>query len=84
MFYSSKVTRIEIRLEVQPAVPASDPALQHTMLVEVNHTFLRITQPNGQVMQVNGDRQKLYLRRANNEQGDERWVIVEWRDLPGS
>ncbi len=84
MFYSAKVKSIEIRLEKQPAVPATESGLGHTMLVVVSHTFLRVTERSGRVMQVDGDRQEFYLRRTYDEDGAERWLIVEWRDLPGS
>jgi hypothetical protein len=84
MFYSAKVKSIEIRLRKQPAVPATESGLQHTMLVVVSPMFLRITERSGRVMEVNGDRQEFYLRRAYDEDGAERWLIVEWRDLPGS
>jgi hypothetical protein len=83
MFQSFEVKDISIRLDKQPAVAAVEPGLRHTMLVAVTHTFLRVRHVNRPTLEVSGDRQEFYLRRAYHEDGSERWLIVEWRDLPG-
>jgi hypothetical protein len=82
LFESKRVKEIEIRLEVREAVPATEPGLEHTMLVRVAYTSLRVTEQDGTVLQVQGDRQDFFLRRGDGDHSD-RWQIVEWRDLPG-
>ena len=82
MFHSGKVKELEIRLEIEPAVPSSESGPEHTTLVVVSHTFLKITQYNGRIHQVKGDRQEFYLRRAFEDEDRDGWLIVEWRDMP--
>ncbi len=81
LFESSEVKRVVIRLATLPAEPATAEGLQHTMLVAVTHTFLCVERVGKSPLQVNGDRQEFYLREVV-EQGEVRWLIVEWRDLP--
>jgi hypothetical protein len=81
LFESSEVKRVVIRLAKLSVAPATERGLEHTMRVVVAHTFLRIERAGKSTLQVNGDRQEFYLREVV-EQGESRWLIVEWRDLP--
>lgn len=81
LFESSEVRWVVIRLTKLFVAPATARGLEHTTMVVVAHTFLRIERAGKPTLQVNGDRQEFYLREVA-EQGEGRWLIVEWRDLP--
>ena len=82
LFTSPQIRSIEIQLTRQPAAVVEAEGLEYTVLVRVSHTVLRVTEAGGNVLTVNGDRQEFFLRREI-QNGRDRWLIVEWRDLPG-
>jgi len=82
LFASDKVCGIEITLTWDPAVPAREPGLEHTMLVRVTAMVLEVTECGGIAHRVDNDYQYFYLRREDGEEPTG-WMIVEWRDVPG-
>lgn len=82
LFESERVKNIEIRLEYLPAEIATEPGLEHTMRIRVDQAFLRVIEESI-VHEVPGHPQDFFLRREHGDHPN-RWVIVEWRDLPPS
>jgi len=80
LFESERVKDIEIRLDYLPAERASEPGLEHTMRIRVDRAFLRVIEESI-VHEVPGHPQDFFLRREHGNHPN-RWVIVEWRDLP--
>ena len=80
LFESSRVKDIQIRLHYLPAEPSTEKGLEHTMKVLVTQAFLTVREEEA-VYQVPGHPQEFFLRRDHRNH-PERWMIVEWRDLP--
>jgi hypothetical protein len=80
LFESTRVKDIQIRLHYHPAEPATEKGLEHTMKVVVTQAFLTVREEEA-IYQVPGHPQEFFLRRGHGGH-PERWMIVEWRDLP--
>lgn len=85
LFRASEVTQIRIELLRGEAAPATEAGLEHTMKIRVLGTFLDVDLDNGTTLRVSGDVQDYFVRRGDPDAGeDERWYLVEWRDISGA
>jgi hypothetical protein len=80
LFGSGQVCSIEVDLVCRPAAPATERGLEHTVLVRTSRMRLTVNECAGITHRVVNDIQEFHLRR----QHEGAWVIVRWRDLPGS